>query len=150
MSNMSIDNAVGLIVLKILLWNSEKVNKKQLLQFAKSNLASRVRKAYESSKLYREQQFVIGIAANEINEEYVSDELMLVQGIIDVFFEESGELVLMDYKTDIVRKGNEQELIDKYKVQLEYYQRALEQLTGKKVKEKIIYSFYLGKEINIS
>lgn len=128
----------------------EKVNKKQLLQFAKSNLASRMRKAYESSKLYREQQFVIGIAANEINEEYVSDELMLVQGIIDVFFEESGELVLMDYKTDIVRKGNEQELIDKYKVQLEYYQRALEQLTGKKVKEKIIYSFYLGKEINIS
>lgn len=127
----------------------QKVNCKQLYQFAKSPLAARMKKANEVGKLYREQQFVMGIKANEINEAYVSDEIMLVQGIIDVFFEEEDELVLMDYKTDMVRSRNEQELVDKYKVQLDYYQRALEQITGKKVKEKIIYSFYLGKEIVI-
>lgn len=127
----------------------EKVNCHQLLKFAKSNLASRMKKAYESGKLYREQQFVMGIKANEINEVYVSDELMLVQGIIDVFFVEEDGIVLMDYKTDVVRSKNEQELIDKYRVQLEYYQKAIEQLMGKSVKEKIIYSFYLGKEIVI-
>lgn len=126
-----------------------KVNVQQLFQFAKSNLAGRMRQAFEAGKLYRERQFVLGIKANEINESYVSDEIMLIQGIIDVFFEEEDGLVLMDYKTDFVKSKKEQELIDKYKVQLDYYQKALEQITGKKVKEKIIYSFYLRKEIRI-
>ncbi len=125
----------------------EKVNRYHLYQFSQSKLAARMRRAYETGKLYREQQFVIGIRANEINETYLSDEIMLVQGIIDVFFEEEDGLVLMDYKTDVVKSGQEKELIEKYKVQLEYYERALEQMTGKKVKEKIIYSFYLKKEI---
>lgn len=128
----------------------EKVNRYQLYQFTKSKLAERMRKANEAGKLYREQQFVIGIQANDINEAYLSDEIMLVQGIIDVFFEEEDGLVLMDYKTDVVRSKKEQELVEKYRVQLEYYQRALEQITGKKVKEKIIYSFSLGKEIMVN
>ncbi len=53
----------------------------------------------------------------------------------------------MDYKTDKV--SCEQELIDKYRVQLEYYAQALERLTGKDVKEKLIYSFALEKEIEV-
>lgn len=70
---------------------------------------------------------------------------MLVQGIIDVFFEEEGELVLADYKTDNV--GQVRELEERYKVQLDYYQKALEQITGKHVKERIIYSVKFGEEI---
>lgn len=70
---------------------------------------------------------------------------MLVQGIIDVCFEEDGELVVLDYKTDKI--WSEQKLLEKYQSQLEYYARALEQITGKKVREKIIYSFTMQKEI---
>ena len=128
----------------------EKVNINQLYQFTKSELASRMKEANKKKKIYKEQQFVLGIQANEVNEEYVSDEIMLVQGIIDVFFEEDGELVLMDYKTDYIKSRDGKELVDKYKVQLDYYARALEQITGKKVKEKIIYSFFLGKEIKVN
>ena len=74
-------------------------------------------------------------------------ETVLVQGIIDAYFVEDGEIVLVDYKTDRVRRGQEQKLINLYHVQLEDYAQALERMTGKKVKEKIIYSFTLHKEI---
>ena len=57
--------------------------------------------------------------------------------------------VLVDYKTDYVGAGGEKELVDKYKAQLDYYARALEQLTGKKVTERIIYSFALSREIMV-
>ena len=70
-----------------------------------------------------------------------------MQGIIDAYFVEDGEIVLVDYKTDRVRRGQEQKLIDLYHVQLEDYAQALERMTGKKVKEKIIYYFTLQKEI---
>ena len=71
--------------------------------------------------------------------------MILVQGIIDVCFEENGELVVLDYKTDRVRKA--EELREKYHAQLDYYAEALEQLLKKPVKEKIIYSFTLQEEI---
>ena len=74
-----------------------------------------------------------------------SDELVLIQGIIDVWLEEEGGMVLIDYKTDHVSDG--EILVKRYKVQLDYYQRALEQMTGKRVKERIIYSLALQKEI---
>ena len=57
------------------------------------------------------------------------------------------EIVLVDYKTDRVKRGQEQKLINLYHVQLEDYAQALERMTGKRVKEKIIYSFTLQKEI---
>ena len=47
------------------------------------------------------------------------------------------------------RPFTEKELTEKYHAQLDYYARALEQLTGKKVKEKIIYSFTLKQEIRL-
>ena len=70
---------------------------------------------------------------------------MLIQGIIDVWLEEEDGMVLIDYKTDHVSDG--EILVKRYKVQLDYYQRALEQMTGKRVKERIIYSLALQKEI---
>ena len=77
--------------------------------------------------------------------EQKTEEWILVQGIIDVYFEEEDGLVVLDYKTD--RVSDEKELVNKYHAQLDYYAKALEQLTEKKVKEKLIYSFALGKEI---
>ena len=74
-----------------------------------------------------------------------SDEMVLIQGIIDVWLEEEDRMVLIDYKTDHVSDG--EILVKRYKVQLDYYQRALEQMTGKRVKERIIYSLALQKEI---
>ena len=90
---------------------------------------------------------MLGIPMKDVYSELQEDneETILVQGIIDAYFEEPEGLVVLDYKTDRVRTGKE--LLDKYKAQLEYYGRALEQITGKKVREKIIYSFTLREEI---
>jgi ATP-dependent helicase/nuclease subunit A len=62
-------------------------------------------------------------------------------------FEEEDGLVLMDYKTDRVSEA--EELVKRYHTQLEYYAQALERLTHKKVKEKLIYSFALHKVIAV-
>ena len=73
---------------------------------------------------------------------------MLVQGIIDLYYiDKNDNLVLLDYKTDYVANGNEQELIDKYKQQLELYKRALEDSLNRKVDKIYIYSIYLNKRI---
>ena len=49
--------------------------------------------------------------------------------------------MVVDYKTDYVKQG--EELLEKYGRQLDYYEIALEKLTGRRVKEKVIYSFCL-------
>ena len=105
-------------------------------------------KAQAAGKLHKEQQFVMGIPAREIGP-VDSDELVVIQGIIDAYFEEDGELILVDYKTDRVRRKDGTELVEKYKEQLKYCAQALERLSGRKVKEKIIYSFALSKEIPV-
>lgn len=114
-------------------------------RFLDTGLARRMREAEGRGCLYREQPFVLGLPAHELNEKFPSQELVLIQGIIDVYFEEDGELVVADYKTD--RVSAPQELTDRYRKQLEYYERALVQITGKRVKERVIYSFGLGQEI---
>lgn len=118
-----------------------------IYQFVQSQVAQRMRNAQLEGKLYREKQFVIGIKGSEVVKDLKSDELILIQGIIDVFFEEDGELILLDYKSDIVK--SEELLIKRYKVQLDYYKKALEQMLNKRVKEMIIFSLSLGKEIRI-
>ena len=105
-----------------------------------------MRQAFLSGKLYREAPFVIGID-REINTE---KETVLVQGIIDAWFTENEDVILMDYKTDrVYGKQGEEELVRRYKLQLDNYAEALRRITGKIPKEKLIYSFALGKEILI-
>ena len=128
---------------------AECVKTSQLLWFVNSRLGQRMKQAALNQKLWREQQFVMSVPANEKNEAWTDSEQMLVQGIIDAFFEEEDGLVLVDYKTDFVLKGHEQELIDKYQKQLWYYARVLERVRTKKVKEIYIYSFALGKSIRL-
>lgn len=120
---------------------------KDILGFLNCPSGQRMHKAALQSLLYKEQPFVLGVDAQEIYPEEAGGEVILIQGIIDVYFEEDGELVVLDYKTDQVKTA--EELRDKYHSQLEYYGAALEQLLKKHVKEKIIYSFTLGQEIVI-
>lgn len=126
------------------------VSVKRFTWFLQTGLGKRMQQAAQRGALHREQQFMLGIPAAEIMQESLSEETVLIQGIIDAYFEEEGELVLVDYKTDYVERGQENELAERYRTQLNYYARALEQLTGKRVREKVIYSFSLGKEIVVS
>ena len=100
-----------------------------------------------AKEIQREKPFYINIKAEEIyNEE--TEEKILVQGIIDLYYiTKNNELVLVDYKTDKVK--SEEELTQKYKVQLEIYKRALEKALNRKVDKIYIYSVYLSKEIEI-
>lgn len=121
------------------------VNARVLWTFFQSPLGKRLGTAEMEGRLHKEQQFMIGVPAREMDLAD-SDELVLIQGIIDAYVEEEDGLILVDYKTDRVEQG--QELIERYQVQMNYYVRALEQLTGKRVKEAVIYSLHLQKEIS--
>lgn len=127
---------------------AECINPDDMMRFLTSDSGVRMHQAALAGKLHAEQPFVLGVEAKEIYPEQDSNEMILVQGIIDVYFEEDGELVVLDYKTDKVKSASE--LIERYHGQLDYYAKALEQMTGKKVKEKIIYSFTLGEELGTS
>ena len=137
-------------------------------QFIDSDTGMRMRMAAKKGQLYREKPFVMGFYEEELNKfgfgvetEYgqaeqnltkiQEDDLTLIQGIIDVFWMEEDGIVLLDYKTDRVKC--EQELVDRYQAQLALYAESLERIytteDGKRgtVKEKLIYSFSLGKLI---
>ena len=115
-------------------------------KFMKSDLSKRMAKAQSNGLLKREQPFVLGISANRVREEYPKDEIILLQGIIDAFFIEDGEIVLLDYKTDVIDSG--EALMKRYKVQLDYYEEALSRILMMPVKERMLYSFCLGKEVS--
>jgi len=121
------------------------VRPEQIAHFLKSDSAKRMGRAARQGQLYKEQPFVMQIPANRLGEQFPEEEGVLIQGIIDVYFREGDELVVLDYKTDRVKKA--EELVSRYRTQLDYYADALSKLTGLKVKEKIIYSFALKKEI---
>ena len=121
------------------------IRKDKLEKFLKSDLCKRMKKADQKRKLYREQPFVLGLAANRMEESFPAMEKVLIQGIIDAYFEEDGEIVLVDYKTDAIKEPLE--LIERYGIQVEYYREALEKLTGRRVKECILYSFALNSAI---
>ncbi|RKI93228.1 helicase-exonuclease AddAB subunit AddA [Parablautia intestinalis] len=123
----------------------EGISMAKLYTFFESSLAGRIMQAADAGKLCREQPFVLGLAAGRLGEEFPEGEQVLIQGIIDVFFEEDGKIVVADYKTDAV--SDPKELIARYQTQLDYYEEALARLTDKKVMQKIIYSFALGQEI---
>lgn len=122
----------------------ELVQISMIADFFASPLGVRMAEADKRDELRKEKAFVLGIPAGEIWD-CDSKELVLVQGIVDAFFYEDGDIILMDYKTDSVERS--EQLITRYKAQLDMYARALEEATERKVREKVIYSFYLKKEI---
>lgn len=113
--------------------------------FLETESGKRMERAALSGCLRRERPFVLGIPADHIREEWNPQETVLVQGIIDAYFIEDGQITVLDYKTDRVMSS--EELVMRYRAQLDYYALALERLTGCHIKDKIIYSFHLGEDI---
>ena len=125
---------------------------KKIYNFFNSNLGKRLIKAYKEGRLVsRELPFFTELSSveykPELNKKVYIDEKIRLQGIIDCFFEEEDGIVLLDYKTDYVEEGNEEEIIDRYRSQLKYYKDALEKITEKKVKESYLYLFGIDKEV---
>lgn len=115
----------------------------KILNFLEQELAYRMWRAQEQGLLYREQPFVLGIDAKRLDPDLPEGEKVLIQGIIDAFFIEDGEIVLLDYKTDVI--DSLEALWNRYNVQIQYYEEALTKLMQMPVKERILYSFYLEK-----
>ena len=126
---------------------AETINISKIYQFTKSKIWNEM---IEAKDVQREKPFYINIPAKEIYKENL-EEKVLVQGVIDLYYINSdGELVLVDFKTDYVENRDENILIDKYKVQLDLYKRALRQALNREVDRVYIYSTYLDKEIRFS
>lgn len=121
---------------------SEYIDKKKILKFTKTELFKEIQDAKE---IYKEQPFHMS-AIDEKTKEKV-----LIQGIIDLYYiNQNNEIVLVDYKTDYVEKGKEEELINKYKEQLKIYKQAIEKALNKKVKKIYLYSVYLNEAIKVA
>ena len=137
---------------------ADSIRVSDIVAFMKNPLFERMKRAKQAGVFHTEQPFVF-IDLSEQSDKSKQDDTnqpdknnggQLIQGVIDVYFEEDGSLILVDYKTDKVsKKGGEDELRRRYALQLEYYAKALSQLLQKPVKEKIIYSFSLGKDIEL-
>ena len=124
----------------------EAVPKQKILAFAQSQLFKEIGRA---KKTYKEQPFYINIPVKELYESK-SNENILVQGIIDLYYiTENEEIILVDYKTDYVPENKASYLKEKYQSQLNLYKRALEQALGKKVTRAYIYSTYLNDSIEV-
>ena len=117
-----------------------------LSRFFKTELYHRMR---ASGKSWRERRFLVSLDYGLCtgNTEDTGREVV-VQGVCDFVFEEDGELVIVDYKTDRVRCM--QELSERYGRQLLIYRKAMEKMTGKPVKECVLYSIPRGEELSLS
>ena len=127
------------------------INPYKVKKFFISKLGERMLSAYNRGDIvYRELPFYTEIDVHRIDPDLpkeVEGDKVRLQGVIDSFFYEDNEVILLDYKTDYVEQGNEEELINKYRMQIQYYKEALEKITKAKIKECYLYSFYLEKEI---
>lgn len=122
----------------------DSVNGEKIYKIVTSKFFENMQKAKE---IYKEVPFYTYINSKEIYDTE-NEENILVQGIIDLYYiTRENEIILVDYKTDYVE--NEQELVKKYKVQLEIYKKALEEALNQKIKETYIYSIWLNKEIKM-
>ena len=138
--------------------NRRYIDPAKITAFWRDPLARRMQEAAKQGNLKLESPFVMGITAQDLEKQAFwkdrppilqeeKQEMVLVQGIIDAWFIEDGEIILLDYKTDRTDSG--ETLARRYKSQLDNYAAALEKLTGLKVKEKILYSLYLGRTITV-
>ena len=126
----------------------KRINYKKLQGFLNDDIANRMSKAALNGKLYKEKPFVYGSNGKELfGDESSTDEMLLVQGIIDVFFEEDDGIVLLDYKTD--RVDEDSQLVLRYEKQLQLYKAAIEKAYNIPVKEVLLYSFALEKTIGV-
>jgi len=125
------------------------LNQEKLKKFLDSPLGKLFAKAYKENTLYREQHFMQEVEYEKLFPEDGGDnvEKVILQGIIDAFIMEEDGIILVDYKTDRVKDG--EELRNRYQKQIDLYSEALEQILGKKVRRRVLYSFSLGEEVDL-
>ncbi len=124
---------------------ADAVDRNAIKEFFRSDLFGRI----INSKMYkREMRFLTELPIEKLNDD-ISENIIgtkiMVQGAVDLIFEENDGMVIVDFKTDRVADLNT--LSNRYGKQLEIYRLACEKIFGKKIKSKIIYSFCLNKEI---
>ena len=129
------------------------INPYKIYNFFKCDLGKNILKVYnEGGIIHRELPFFTRISASKVKEdiskESYSEEVRL-QGVIDLFFELDGEIILVDYKTDYVEDNIEEEMNKRYKIQLDYYSDAIKKITGKVVNKRYLYLFYIDKAIEL-
>jgi ATP-dependent helicase/nuclease subunit A len=127
---------------------SKTIKAARLLKFTASSLGQRM----AAAEINREVPFNMEISCTDIYKDldaavYGQHKVML-QGVIDCYFEEEDGLILVDYKTDYV-KDNEDLIKERYRIQIDCYTKALESITGKKVVERYIYLFYNGEILEV-
>lgn len=124
---------------------AESLSRESIHSFLDSDLVHRMT---SSESLEREYRFTVeipaGLVDNSLQFPY-SEEPIILQGAIDCMFEENGRMVIVDYKTD--RISSTERLAENYKPQLRLYKLAVEQITGKRVEQCLLYSFYLNCEV---
>ena len=125
------------------------LNQEKLQKFLDSPLGQLFAKAYKENTLYREQHFMQEVEYEKLFPEDGGEDVekVILQGIVDAFIMEEGGIILVDYKTDRVKDG--EELRNRYQKQIDLYSEALEQILGKKVKRRVLYSFSLGEEVDL-
>ena len=116
-----------------------------IVRFLRSDLAARIRR---SEQVEREYRFSLLRPVRDFSS-LDADDSVLLQGVVDCFFEEDGELVVVDFKTDHVSCAQLDERAEHYRPQLEAYSMALTRVMGKKVKEKVLYFFSAGEEVRL-
>ncbi|ACL76125.1 helicase-exonuclease AddAB subunit AddA [Ruminiclostridium cellulolyticum] len=150
--NEDIAGQVKIMVKKELLTEiqAKSIDIMKISAFINSVIGKRMLK---SVKVYREVPFNIELPYKEIYPQLpdVSDyeDKILLQGVVDCYFEEEDHIVLIDYKTDYIPYGDKQSVKEKYRLQISYYSRALEMLTLKRVKERYIYLFSTGEIVEM-
>ncbi len=129
------------------------VDVRRIAAFFKGPVFARICAA---KKVWREHRFNVTLPASDFTADIelakaLQNETVLVQGVIDCFFENpDGTLTLIDYKTDFVpseysAKEGRAMLLERHRLQLMYYRAALEKISAKKVSDTLIYSFSLGE-----
>lgn len=117
--------------------------------FLFSEQGEKIRKMDEAGKVKKELPFTVGLPVSLINQDTEAEDTVVIQGVIDACADMGNHLCLIDYKTDQIKEGEEQQLLDRYGNQMLYYKAALEQILEKRVSEIYLYSFSLKKFISV-
>lgn len=126
---------------------ADAVDLERVRKFYASDIGKRI---ISSDKLYREYRFTVLMNLSEISENHEfadCDEKAVIQGAVDCAFEENGEIIIIDYKTDNITTPKQ--LTDRYEKQLKLYKYAMEKCTDKRVSQLWLYSFRLDKAIRV-
>ena len=123
---------------------AEAADERVIARFLASPLAARIR---ASARVEREYRFSLLAPAQAYDPRVDAEDRVLLQGVVDCFFEEDGALVVLDFKTDRITTDETAARAEHYRMQLASYAAALERILGVRVKEKLLYFFATGETV---